>query len=142
MRFNFTEIDLYQDLQIQTNETGPQIIRKQGVVQAFIKKFGNAFDDDIELVFPKKVEELVVERFTEPIKETNSTVIESAKIVDITDLIIDENESVDKVYLVKIKKSDLAAAEKISVSWKFTRYLDFKLSEFFVNSIEIDNSYE
>ena len=142
MRFNFTEIDLYQNLQIQTNETGPQIIRKQGVVQAFIKKFGNAFDDDIELVFPKKVEELVIERFTEPIKETNSTVIESAKIDDITDLIIEENESVDKVYLVKIKKSDLAAAEKISVSWRFRRYLDFKLSEFFVNSIEIDNSYE
>ena len=112
------------------------------MVQAFVKKFGNAFDDDVELVFPKKVEELVIERFTEPIKETNSTVIESAKIDDITDLIIEENESVDKLYLVKIKKSDLAAAEKISVSWRFRRYLDFKLSEFFVNSIEIDNSYE
>ena len=45
-----------------------------------------------------------------------------------------ENESVMEEFRVKIKKADLVGnnAEKISVSWRSKRYLEFRLSEIYV----------
>ena len=137
VRYNFTEIDLYLDLGIKINSTGPAIIRKNGVVQAFIKKFGNAFDEDIELVFPKKVDGLVVEVVVGSGESVSANQIlnEVTGNVDITNLVeFVENESVAEEFRVKIKKSDLVSnnAEKISVYWSFKRYLEFRLSEIFI----------
>ena len=55
--------------------------------------------------------------------------------VDITNSVVVENESVAEEFRVKIKKSDLVSnnAEKISVHWSFKRYLEFGLSEIFIN---------
>ena len=84
-----------------------------------------------------KVDGLVVEVVvsTDEVAGATQTANESTGRVDITSLVSVESESVEEEFSVRIKKSDLVSnnAEKISVSWSFKRYLEFRFSEVFIN---------
>ena len=61
IRFSYSLVNLYDDLNIPGNNTGsPLIIRKDDSIQAFIKKFGNNFDEDDNIFFPKIVERIQI----------------------------------------------------------------------------------
>ena len=107
---------------ISSNSTDPvsrKIIRKTSPINMILKKFGNNFDEDVEIIFPRKIEDLSV----------------FAENEDITSLVtIQESSRVDGEFSVKIRKQDIQAkeAERVFVNWKLKTHLEFKTSEIFV----------
>ena len=84
-----------------------------------LKKFGNNFDEDVEIIFPRKIEEMNV----------------FAEAEDITNLVtVKESSRIDGEFSVKIRKQDIQAkeAERVFVNWKLKTHLEFKVSEIFV----------
>ena len=97
------------------------------------------FDDDgFQLVFPRKVKLMyvgVVNSVSGGQKGTNQTVDASSKETDITDSINKHivNERADKEFKVNLEIED--KTKKVLVEWQFEDYLDFRLSEIFIDKI-------
>ena len=146
IKFGYQEVDLFPKHLIQLPEyTGPQrahdsyeydqgyydtIIRKNGPLHAYIKTFANKFDEDINIIFPKSVQNIRVAVID---SEGAVNKIDNCVKIDNSDgTVVFINKKYFTGQITDCQLSESMPTEKVSIDWRFENYLEFDLNEIIV----------